>query len=57
MAQQQETFLMTLTKSTKGTHVYGDSSPEAPIPSVYIKRAALPKNPPSSIEITISYEE
>jgi hypothetical protein len=53
----QQTVKMTLTKSTKGTHVYGDSSPDAPIPSVYIKRGALPTNPPASIEITIGYTE
>jgi hypothetical protein len=53
----QQVIKMQLTKSTKGTHVYGDSSPDAPIPSVYIKRAALPSNPPASIEITIGYQE
>lgn len=46
---------MKLVKSTKGTHVYGDSSPDAPIPSVYIKRAALPQNPPQTIEIELTY--
>ena len=53
----QQVIKMQFVKSTKGTHVYGDSSPEAPIPSVYIKRAALPTNPPASIEITIGFEE
>ena len=57
MATVQEVIKMTLVKSTKGTHVYGDSTPESPIPSVYVKRTALPKRPPDTIEITISYDE
>ncbi len=41
------------TKSTKGTHVYSDSKPNAPIPSVYIKRDAFEGEPPKSISITV----
>ena len=53
----QKVIEMTLTKSTKGTHVYGDDSDSAPIPTVYIKRGALPTKPPETIELTINYEE
>ena len=53
----QQVIKMQFVKSTKGTHVYGGSTTEAHIPSVYIKRAALPTNPPASIEITIGYED
>ena len=48
---------MALAKSTKGTHVYGDTSDNAPIPTVYIKRGALPAKPPETIELTINYED
>jgi hypothetical protein len=44
-------------KSTKGTHVYTDASPEAPIPSVYIKRAALPASPPQTITLTLGIHD
>lgn len=44
---------LTLTKSTKGTHVYGDDREGAPIPTLYIKRAALPSPPPEKITITV----
>ena len=38
-------------KSTKGTHVYSDDREDAPIPTLYIKRAALPNPPPTEIEV------
>lgn len=56
MAQNQETILMSLTKSTKGTHVYGDSNPDSAVPTLYIKKAALPTKPPQEIEVTIAFE-
>lgn len=52
MAQKQ--IILPLIKSTKGTHVYGSTEKEAPIPSVYVKRTALPTTPPQSI--TVSWE-
>jgi len=55
MATQE--LKLILTKSTKGTHVYGTSEDEAPIPSVYIKRAALPSPPPASIVLTLRYAD
>lgn len=52
----QQTINMKLVKSTKGTHVYGDVSDNAPIPTLYVKRTALPSTPPESIEITITHD-
>ena len=43
-------------KSTKGTHVYGDDAENAVIPSVYIKRHALPNDPPKELKVTITHE-
>ena len=51
-----QTLTLTLFKSTKGTHVYGDDSDDAPIPSVYIKKHALPKVPPETITVVISHD-
>lgn len=44
-------ILMTLVKSTKGTHVYGNK--DSVIPSVYIRKTGLPTPPPQEITITI----
>jgi len=43
---------MTYKKSTKGTHVY--EKPGSAIPSLYIKRDALDKEPPGILKIIIS---
>jgi len=43
---------MTLKKSTKGTHVYGNE--DSAIPSVYIKKEIFsPGAPPAAIIITV----
>lgn len=42
---------MLLTKSTKGTHVYGNKS--ADVTTIYIKKNALPDTPPKTIVLTI----
>lgn len=55
MARQE--LKLTLTKSTKGTHVYGSSEENAPIPSVYIKKAALPATPPQNLTLVMEYDE
>lgn len=47
---------MVFTKSTKGTHVYGDSNSDPPVPTLYIKKTALPAKPPAEIEVTIAFE-
>ena len=44
---------MVLTKSTKNTNVYSDDSENAPIPTLYIKKSALPMVPPKKIVITV----
>lgn len=44
-------------KSTKGTHVYRDDNEDAPIPTLYIKRSALPAKAPEAITITVAYDE
>lgn len=41
-------------KSTKNTHVYGDDKEGAPLPSVYIKKGALPEKAPERLKVTIS---
>jgi hypothetical protein len=49
---------MIFTKSTKGTHVYNAvDGGEDILPTVYIKRDALPKTPPQSITLTIEVNE
>lgn len=50
---KQITIAMKLVKSTKGTHVYGDSNIDSPVPTIYIKRGFLPDTPPDEIEIVI----
>lgn len=48
------TTILTLSKSTKGTHVYSNKDDDAPIPSLYIKRSAAGGDSPwQEIEITI----
>lgn len=45
---------MKLERETKGTQVYKNDDDNAPIPSVYIKKAAFgKKDPPKSITIEI----
>lgn len=43
---------LTYSKSTKNTHVYKTDEEGAAVPSVYIKRDALPEKP-ETIEVTI----
>ncbi len=51
------TLKLKFKKSTKGTHVYEDDSEDAAIPTVYIKRHALPDKPPEKITVTIEYDQ
>ena len=44
---------MKLTKSTKNTHVYEDDSENSAVPTLYIKKRALPDPPPEQIIVTI----
>lgn len=43
---------LTLTKSTKGTHVYTEAA-GAVFPTIYIQKSALPTPPPATITVTI----
>lgn len=46
---------MTWERETKGTHVYKNDSDDAPIPSLYVKKAAFgdKKTAPKSLTIDI----
>ena len=44
-------IIMTLKKSTKGTHVYGNE--DSAIPSVYIKKEIFGGTTPDKIKVTI----
>lgn len=48
---------MTLTRSTKGTHVYDASNEEgkAIVPTVYVKKDALPSDAPKTITLTLTW--
>ena len=50
------TATLTLTKSTKGTHVYSEAltQPAAVFPTIYVQKSALPKPPPATIVVTIT---
>jgi len=50
-------FNMTFNKSTKNTHVYGNGEPDCAIPTLYIKRGALPSTPPEQITVTVECDE
>lgn len=51
------TIEMDYVKSTKGTHVYGDYTEQTPVPTLYIKRAALPVDFPKTIKVVITNDE
>lgn len=51
-----KTVELRFVKSTKGTHVYGSDLADAATPSVYIKRTALPEDPPKVITLTLSWK-
>lgn len=40
-------------RETKGTHVYKNDDPDAPIPSLYIKKSAFSKEAPATLTIDI----
>ncbi len=48
--------ILTFTKSTKGTHVYADDTPNAPVPTLYIKKDAMPSVPPEKVTIEIRFD-
>jgi hypothetical protein len=53
----EKVLTLTLSKTTKGTHVYADDSADAAIPSVYVKKSALPDKPPVSIELVLRHSD
>ena len=52
----KDKIIMSFSKSTKHTHVYTDDTSDAPIPSLYIKKTALPTDVPKRIRVTIDVE-
>jgi len=52
---QPVTATLTLTKSTKGTHVYTENPlPGRVFPTIYVQKSALPTPPPATIIVTIT---
>lgn len=47
---------MQFSKSTKGTHVYTDTTKDTSVPTLYIKKSGLPENPPETIVVTVEFE-
>lgn len=47
---------MQWSKATKGTQVYTNNEPDTPVTTIYIKKAALPEEPPANIKLTLEYE-
>jgi len=47
---------MDWSKSTKGTHVYSNNEPDAPVSTIYIKRSGLPSDAPATIILTLEYD-
>ena len=45
-------IMMTLKKSTKGTHVYGNE--DSAIPSIYIRKEAFEGQPPQEVILVIT---
>lgn len=51
---QPTKIVMTLSKSTAGTHVYAEPNvPGKTFPVVYIQKSKLPEPPPMNIEVTV----
>lgn len=44
---------MQFSRSTKGTHVYENNEDSAAISALYIKKSALPADPPKRIVVTV----
>ena len=49
-----KTVIMTLSKSTQGTHVYMEPNKAGKVfPTVYVQKTALPDPPPERIKVTL----
>ena len=53
----KKTIQMEWSKSTKGTHVYANNESDTPVPTIYIKKSALPPEAPKNITLTIEFDE
>jgi hypothetical protein len=54
----EHTIIMTLSKSTAGTHVYAEPNvPGKFFPVVYIQKNKLPDPPPQQIEVTVRVKQ
>jgi hypothetical protein len=54
---QTKTIVMTLSKSTAGTHVYAEPNvPGKFFPVVYVQKTQLPSPPPQQIKVTVEFE-
>jgi len=53
----KKTIQMEWSKSTKGTHVYANNESDTPVPTIYIKKSALPSEAPKKITLTIEFDE
>lgn len=53
----KKTIKMEWSKSTKGTHVYANNESDTPVPTIYIKKTALPQEEPKNIMLTIEYDD
>ncbi len=52
-----KTATLDYTKSTKQTFVYSDNSDDPIVPTLYIRRAEMPKKPPEKVTISVEFEE
>lgn len=53
---QEKTIVMSLSKSTAGTHVYAEPNvPGKFFPVVYIQKTQLPDPPPQQITVTVQF--
>lgn len=50
-------IVMQYSKSTKNTHMYSNDASDAAIPTLYIKKVAMEKNPPLEIVVSVVEEE
>lgn len=51
------TIILDFNKSTKNTHVYGSNDPQVAVPSLYVRKDALPSTPPATLKLTLEYTE
>lgn len=57
MSDIRITVEMKHSKSTKGTEVYAGTTDDTAVPTLYIKKSAMPSDPPKTIWLTIESDE